>query len=89
MILSEQSLEDLNTRLEKKVTMTRFRPNISITGCVPYDEVNIILSQTQVYSLINKHIHCYFNAQHLKMDTNSMGGGIMVFNATLKMEHIL
>jgi hypothetical protein len=74
MILSEQSLEDLNTRLEKKVTMTRFRPNISITGCVPYDEVNIILSQTQVYSLINKHIHCYFNAQHLKMDTNSMGG---------------
>jgi uncharacterized protein YcbX len=39
MILSEQSLEDLNTRLEKKVTMTRFRPNISITGCVPYDEV--------------------------------------------------
>ena len=40
MILSEQSLEELNTRLEKKVTMTRFRPNISITGCVPYDEDN-------------------------------------------------
>ena len=39
MILSEASVEDLNTRLEKKVTMLRFRPNIAITGCSPYDEV--------------------------------------------------
>ncbi|XP_052058728.1 mitochondrial amidoxime-reducing component 1-like isoform X1 [Mytilus californianus] len=40
MILSQSSLDDLNTRLEKKVTMTRFRPNITIDGCGPYDEDN-------------------------------------------------
>ncbi|OPL33292.1 mosc mitochondrial domain-containing protein, partial [Mytilus galloprovincialis] len=40
MILSQASLDDLNTRLEKKVTMTRFRPNITIDGCGPYDEDN-------------------------------------------------
>nr|XP_020642274.1 mitochondrial amidoxime-reducing component 1-like isoform X2 [Pogona vitticeps] len=38
LIISEASLEDLNTRLEKKVTITNFRPNILVTGCNPYEE---------------------------------------------------
>ncbi|CAM2111231.1 unnamed protein product [Caretta caretta] len=38
MILSEASLEDLNTRLEKKVKIQNFRPNIVVTGCSAYEE---------------------------------------------------
>lgn len=38
LIISEASLEDLNSRLEKKVAITNFRPNILVTGCGPYEE---------------------------------------------------
>nr|XP_010597724.1 mitochondrial amidoxime reducing component 2 [Loxodonta africana] len=38
LVLSEASLADLNTRLEKKAKMEHFRPNIIVTGCGPFDE---------------------------------------------------
>nr|XP_018891553.3 mitochondrial amidoxime-reducing component 1 [Gorilla gorilla gorilla] len=38
LILSEASLADLNSRLEKKVKATNFRPNIVISGCDVYAE---------------------------------------------------
>lgn len=38
MILSEASLADLNTRLEKKVKMDQFRPNVVVTGCDAFEE---------------------------------------------------
>ncbi|KAJ6666926.1 hypothetical protein lerEdw1_018928 [Lerista edwardsae] len=38
LLISEASLEDLNSRLEKKVAITNFRPNILVTGCGPYEE---------------------------------------------------
>ncbi|XP_036309364.1 mitochondrial amidoxime reducing component 2 isoform X5 [Pipistrellus kuhlii] len=37
-IISEASLADLNTRLEKKVKMDQFRPNIVVTGCGAFEE---------------------------------------------------
>ena len=40
LIASEESLDDLNTRLESPVLMTRFRPNIVIKGLGAYDEDN-------------------------------------------------
>lgn len=38
LLISEASLEDLNTRLSQPVPMSRFRPNIVVTGCQPYAE---------------------------------------------------
>ncbi|XP_027420285.1 mitochondrial amidoxime-reducing component 1 isoform X2 [Bos indicus x Bos taurus] len=38
LILSEASLADLNSRLEKKVKIANFRPNIVISGCGVYAE---------------------------------------------------
>ncbi|XP_033618154.1 mitochondrial amidoxime-reducing component 1 [Fukomys damarensis] len=38
LVLSEASLADLNSRLEKKVKATNFRPNIVISGCGVYEE---------------------------------------------------
>ena len=40
MILSEASLTDLNTRMEKKVKIDNFRPNIVVTGCSAFEEVS-------------------------------------------------
>uniref|UniRef100_A0A4W3IBG8 MOSC domain-containing protein n=1 Tax=Callorhinchus milii TaxID=7868 RepID=A0A4W3IBG8_CALMI len=40
MLLSEASVEDLNTRLEKKVKVENFRPVIVVKDCEPYKEVN-------------------------------------------------
>lgn len=37
-LISEASLEDLNTRLKEPVTIDRFRPNIIVQGCGPYEE---------------------------------------------------
>ena len=38
LLASEESLADLNSRLEKSVLMNRFRPNIVIKGCKPFAE---------------------------------------------------
>lgn len=42
MILSEGSVDELNSRLEKKVTPVQFRPNLVISGCAPFNEVGIV-----------------------------------------------
>ncbi|KAJ8290560.1 hypothetical protein GJAV_G00014480 [Gymnothorax javanicus] len=38
MLLSEASVADLNTRLEHDVTVSRFRPNIVVSGCAAFAE---------------------------------------------------
>ncbi len=38
LIISEESLQDLNSRLETPVPMNRFRPSIVVKGCEPYAE---------------------------------------------------
>lgn len=38
LLISEASLEDLNRRLEHPITMDRFRPNIVVSGCEPFEE---------------------------------------------------
>ncbi|CAG5070703.1 putative protein YcbX [Dyadobacter sp. CECT 9623] len=40
LIISEASLEDLNARLDNKITMKRFRPNFVISGTAPFEEDN-------------------------------------------------
>ncbi len=38
LLISEESLEDLNSRLEVPVPMNRFRPNLVLRGCEPFAE---------------------------------------------------
>ena len=38
LLVSEASLEDLNTRLPRKLPMNRFRPNIVVSGLPPFGE---------------------------------------------------
>ena len=38
LLISQPSLNDLNSRLDSPVTMRRFRPNLVIDGCEPYAE---------------------------------------------------
>jgi len=38
LVISQASLDDLNFRLDKPVTMTNFRPNIVVDGCKAYSE---------------------------------------------------
>jgi uncharacterized protein YcbX len=38
LILSSASLDDLNSRLVTSLGMDRFRPNIVLEGCAPYQE---------------------------------------------------
>jgi hypothetical protein len=38
LLISEATLEDLNTRLEEPLPMNRFRPNLVVNGCAPYAE---------------------------------------------------
>uniref|UniRef100_A0A8D0GKH4 Mitochondrial amidoxime reducing component 2 n=1 Tax=Sphenodon punctatus TaxID=8508 RepID=A0A8D0GKH4_SPHPU len=54
MILSEASLEDLNTHLEKKVTIHNFRPNILVADCGAYEEVKNV----KIYLKTHSACHC-------------------------------
>jgi len=38
LLISEESLADLNTRLVSPLPMNRFRPNVVVKGCEPYAE---------------------------------------------------
>ncbi|KAA0991387.1 MOSC domain-containing protein [Dyadobacter aurulentus] len=38
LIISEASLQELNTKLESEITMRRFRPNFVISGTRPFEE---------------------------------------------------
>jgi uncharacterized protein YcbX len=38
LLISQASLDDLNSRLQQPLPMKRFRPNLVITGCEPYAE---------------------------------------------------
>lgn len=38
LLISQASLDDLNSRLEQPVSMLRFRPNLVVQGCEPYAE---------------------------------------------------
>ncbi len=38
LLISQASLDDLNSRLSTPVTMNRFRPNIVVSGCQPFAE---------------------------------------------------
>lgn len=38
LLISQSSLDDLNNRLEKPVSMTRFRPNLVVSGCDAFAE---------------------------------------------------
>lgn len=40
LLLGEQSLNELNNRLEQKIEINRFRPNIVFSGGNPFDEDN-------------------------------------------------
>jgi uncharacterized protein YcbX len=38
LLTTEESLQDLNSRLESTVPMNRFRPNLVVKGCIPFEE---------------------------------------------------
>jgi len=38
LVISDASLADLNGRLPKPIPMDRFRPNMVVSGCEPYEE---------------------------------------------------
>lgn len=38
LLISQASLDDLNSRLDSPVPMARFRPNIVVSGCTPFAE---------------------------------------------------
>ena len=38
LVTSEEGLQDLNSRLESPIPMNRFRPNIVVKGCDPFEE---------------------------------------------------
>jgi len=38
LLISQASLDDLNQRLDSPVDMRRFRPNLVVDGCEPYEE---------------------------------------------------
>nr|XP_056708817.1 mitochondrial amidoxime reducing component 2-like [Euleptes europaea] len=43
--------EDLNARLEEKIKITSFRPNVVVTGCAPYEEdtwVELLIGQVKL-----------------------------------------
>jgi uncharacterized protein YcbX len=38
LVVSQESLDDLNARMETPIPMNRFRPNVVVSGCEPFAE---------------------------------------------------
>lgn len=60
LLISEESLADLNTRLPEPIPMDRFRPNIVVRGCVPYGENswNAVRSGDIVFGCASTCLRC-------------------------------
>ncbi len=54
LLISEASLDDLNQRMEIQLTISRFRPNIVVSGCLPYAEDSFghfFIEQSEFYAV--------------------------------------
>ncbi|CAG5005877.1 putative protein YcbX [Dyadobacter sp. CECT 9275] len=60
LLISQESLDDLNTRLQVPVTMLRFRPNFVVAGATAYleDELNKISISGIEFSLVKPCSRC-------------------------------
>jgi uncharacterized protein YcbX len=61
LIISEESLADLNSRLEDPLPMNRFRPNIVLRGAMPYAED--LLDRFRIGTSSSSGRHCVCAAQ--------------------------
>ena len=73
LIISQASLDDLNTRLDEPVPMNRFRPNIVIDGIGAYDEEEAggFFSENVTLSLTNVCTRCVI--PNIDQSTASVG----------------
>lgn len=54
MLLSDSSVKDLSSKLEKGVTVERFRPNIVVSDCEAFEEVGSLVlnnNETRFFDL--------------------------------------
>jgi len=72
MMVSEASLEDLNTRLDEQVPINRFRPNILVSGCEAFEEDRwkVVMIGTQVFTVAADCTRC-------KIPTVNQESGVM------------
>jgi uncharacterized protein len=62
LLISQESLGDLNSRLDNSISMRNFRPNIVVQGCKPYEEDNwgeIRIGECQ-FKVVQKCERCVF-----------------------------
>lgn len=62
LLVSEASLDDLNARLDEPVSMRRFRPNLVVGGCGPFDEDgwrSVRIGETR-FDLVKRCARCVF-----------------------------
>lgn len=62
LLISTASLADLNTRLEKQISMQNFRPNLVVDGCQPYaeDQWKIIRIGDVEFEVAQPCVRCVF-----------------------------
>ena len=60
LLISEDSLVDLNNRLSEKILMNRFRPNIVVTGCGAFaeDKWNTVRIGEVVFDVVKPCARC-------------------------------
>ena len=60
LLTSEESLADLNNRLATPLPMDRFRPNIVLRGCAPYEENtrNVVRVGDLLFGCANTCLRC-------------------------------
>jgi uncharacterized protein len=72
LMTSEESLDDLNTRLEVPVEMLRFRPNIVVKGMAPYEE-----DLLRAVKIGNSVLEGVKNCGRCSMITNDLQKGVL------------
>lgn len=59
MLLSEASVKDLSSKMEKAVTVERFRPSIVISDCEPFDEVRWVYAAAVLSKTVRRLVAAF------------------------------
>ena len=70
-LLSMESVKDLNSRMDQEISSLRFRPNITVGGCNPFEEDEwrvVRIGEKAVFRFVKSSDRLYTSCHTIVLD---------------------